>query len=427
MGLGTAFIAKNTAQDSHLIGEAVPMYGALPYFKDGNSEYLRSGFLKQFDTKYKTYATRLPQSCFVDANINYPASGFTQMDSTFPNVSVFWDGTYYVIVYLNYQFSSGSPAKYGTTLSSLSSVSSWDANFSSLNSAIIFNGTILVGGNNNTTSPIAFKSPGSTTWSSANGTFSGNYIGCMAASPTIAVAHSSSSGSPYTSTDGVNWIARSYGGAASGLSGDAIVHWSPVLNAFVHTGNGSNIYTSPNGYTLTNVYNDPSVTLLSNNYGNYMGTKIAASSSTVTLISSVNAVIYRGSASGWTKVDLKSQVLSDPGFTPTYTYRLLYDSVNSRFLACGPNSFLYSFDGLTWYQGYTPRNFNSFTSISVANNKLFSVTTNTSLVITGIQDVTAALSKAYPDWVGGVGIFSAGTTSLGTSSYGVLPIYTRIS
>lgn len=415
-----------------IIGQSIPMVGALHYFMDGTAEYLRSGFLKAYTATYATYAARLPSGCLVDV-ANYNAFNANLAgDATNYNPGVYWNGTHYVA--LNSGNLTAPAARYSANLTAWSSAGVSGSATASYGHAQLGT-TVLLSGRDPTLAPMQYLTAGLTTFSQATGIAAGVALTSVAANAagTLAVALVTGSNTAasgiYTSTNGTAWTART-GSGGTAIAAVGGVHWSPCAAAFLIVGDSTAacvINKTTDGFTQTASLNDTSVGMPSGAFvvapQQYM-----ASSPTVTLVACNDMVLKRTTdGTTWTTIDLKAVVGSLLLVTGTYgAPRIYWNSVHSKFVAqlstaSGATYYLTSADGITWVPSFLFRDATAgsnryLVGLYVANGKCLahSIVSNTSY---GVHDITSALAKTVPDWVG---------TAQATFNSG-LPTYARIA
>ncbi|MBB2485397.1 hypothetical protein H5407_09175 [Mitsuaria sp. WAJ17] len=411
------------------IGQHVPFYGALNYFKSGQREYLRSGFLRAFSAAYAGYVARVPAGAYVD--IPSTRTGAIQTaEAANLNAHLFYDGTRYVSVTL---VSNGAPGAVLTT-----DLSNWSAmsGSSSLDSGSMgaaqagANGTIALVGIGTATGGI-YKTSASSSWSQSSGLPGGAYFSGIAFNPAgtlgLAVMQNAllaSAGSIRTTANG----GGSYtsvtpsGGSSVQIAG---VHYSPAAGGFLVFNMGNqflNINKTTDGTNFTNVLIDTAVrTGVS---WELCPQKYIASSPTVTLVSCANGKLKRTTdGTTWTTVDLTQQNGCFLLSTSSAAYQIFYNAVEGRFYAncygvynaVSAFPFLVSTDGINWVPSFSFRDTASLGNVlkvEGVNGKSFACTVLAASLYDW-KDISTAQLRGTPDWVGSLSMifgYSAGAS-----------------
>ena len=426
MGSGmSAGMPGQASQDEIEIGQHIPTFGALNWFKSGAREYLRSGFLRAYSGRYSTFAARVPGGCTNDQAARVAA--LQNLDGTYPSCAMFFDGTRYVS--LAFCPSSTTASAYYST-----DLTNWTSMLGTMNNAYSAaqagpNGTIVVVGNDGT-SAAYYKSSGATSFSACSAP-SGVLFNSIAFNPagtlgvmTKANGTQNSAGTHYTTTDAINFTSRTPTGGTNFSVGG--VHYSPAAAAFLivpTAGQSLAVNKTTDGIALS-VSLSTDTLVMPGDFANkphlYM-----ASSPTVTLVSCRGYKLKRTTDGvTWTTVDLMQQNLSFVLAGGTNSAQIYYDSVSAKFYAwvyslTALQSVVYltSADGITWTPSFNYRDSNATSTpfvVASANGKSLMAFAYTGSLYDW-KDVTTQFQRSTPDWVGTTQVIF-GTTA-GNSPY----------
>jgi hypothetical protein len=428
-----------------LVGQSIPMQGAIANFTDGSQEFLRSGYLKAYSATYNAYKNRLPAGCVVRQTPVESATTNMNANQTNSNGVIAYNGTNYVL-YL---------ACTGGTINSYKSTDlvNWNpcgnsgtwANISACFDYCVTNTGVIMLCTNDASEGRTVKRCENGNWSDIS--FNDHMSGATASPTTVVItrrlAGNTSSNAIFTSSDGGNNFTARTGSGGTGITMESIFY-SPCSSAFFivgidqNAGNHNNqgnliLNKTTNGWTQTvGLASDSTFKVNVNNFRDGNKNHFVASSPTVTLISNGAGLLKRTTdGNTWTNVDLTTVTGTDVIYSPEFiAYRIYYSSVTSRFYVATNNSlssgvrYLVSSDGLTWtpsfnfIPGYLPSSnqVNYAFTLSTANSRILMpwIDTNGAGRVR-VLDMTSKMGQTDPDFVG-----------VPSATIGTLPAYVRI-
>lgn len=390
------------------VGGVIAMVNANPYFVDGAQEWLRTGTLKAYETKHAPFTNRAPGACYIDLpTVARTDLGFSGSFRNPMFVGYTSEGMY---VFAARDMGGTLIYKVGSSLSGvLTTITpAFGTGSVALGAGLAQMGgrVIAVGNGNSSVSPVARVFGAGFTAGSGIPT-SVSLVGVAANSAgTLAVAVSNlganTANGIYTSTDGINWTART--GTGGTVAGMTSVHWSPCANAFLIacTSGGFAVNRTVDGFTQTVSANDALST----------GVPVFVSSPTVTLAICDNGIVRRTTDGvTWSVVDLSSIMGSARNVT--------FDSASGRFWffsGHSPSLTYYSTDGVTWVPYFLLRDAAKswvFRGVFQVNGNTILVGVDANSLNSSAESVhvlpTGLLSRSAPDWVGGPAL-SLGST-----------------
>lgn len=394
------------------IGQHIPTFGALNWFKSGDREYLRSGFLRAYAPKYAQFAGRVPAGCTNDLATR--ATGLQNLDASYPSCAMHFDGTRYVSIAFS-PSGVGGGCNYSTDLSSWALATGMIGNaYASAQAGP--GGTIVVVGADAAGSG-CYKAAASTTFSPCVGiptsalhnSVAFNTAGTLG----IVTRHNMSqntAGVHLTTTDAINYTSRTPTGGTN--FGVGAVHYSPAAAAFLTLPTSSQslaVNKTTDGISMAVSLATDGLKMpgdFSNRAQHYV-----ASSPAATLVSCQGYKLKR-TADGvaWTTVDLTQQnlpfVLSG-GAGAAHVY---YDPVTAKFYAwvgilsqVQSVAYLTSTDGITWSSTFNYRDSSGLGTpfvVTGANGKTL-MSFATSATLQDWKDASVPMARSTPDWVGG--------------------------
>lgn len=430
-----------------LVGQSIPMQGALANFTDGSQEYLRSGYMKTYSATYSGYKNRVPAGCVVRQSPVESATTQFSVGQTGSNGVVAYNGTTYTL-YLSIT-SGGSINSYRSTdlvnWSTCGNFQAWVGVNTCYDYCVTNAGVIIVCTNDGATESQSVKRCVNGNWTNLSAAVFSNTMGGVAASPTTVVitqrtSQNTSTNAIFTSSDGGDVFTPRTGSGGTSITMET-VFYSPCSGAFFivgvdqSAGNQGNLILNKttNGWTQTvGLASDSTFKVNSSNF--QMGSKnhCVASSPTVTLISNGAGLLKRTTdGNTWTNVDLTTVAGTDVVYDPNYSsYRIYYSSVTAKFYVVTANSlnngvrYLVSSDGLTWtpsftfLPGYLPSNssvHNYAFNLSTANSKILMPWVDTNASRARLLDMTSKMGQTDPDFVG-----------IPATTIGNVPAYVRI-
>lgn len=421
---------------SVLVGQSIPMQGALANFTDGSMEFLRSGYLKTYSSNYAVYKNRNPGGCYVTYTKTNPGTtSYLQGGNINAMSTIHYDGVRYMAILGD--SNAGSTGVYFSTSTDLINwANSTYAGGSNTLTAVYdsnkFGTTIIISGLDSTNYSIKHATQNGSWVSSSSSTGQWTGIAVNTANTLGMVIkygfNTNSTDCIQTTTNGTSWTSRTGTGGTSYQMYTSF--WCPCANAFYVLGSTShsgNLYLNrtTDGFTMTASVSNDSSFKVSNTSFLYDRHRRIASSPTVTLISNGEGLLKRTTdGTTWTTVNIRSQIGVDT--IPESGNYISYDASSSKFyfwigLSANGTRFMSSTDGLTWTPGFSFID-NTLNGVAVADQiSTVCFVNNKRLFLSGVasifyvSDVTSDFIQTNPDFIG-----------IPAATIGDVPAYTRI-